>query len=200
MPRQNYIQFRRGTYAEWYAQATGILSSGEPAYEIDTGRLKIGDGSTPWDSLPYSYIVPTGFIAGTGINLDFGANGSFCGISVSGLSSSGIIDFNDAVDTRIENNLFNSVIRGSFLLTTSSGTFTVDEGYTIGSLDVFLNGVKLSETAGDYTATNGSSFTLSETAPSGSIVEYLTIIPGVGGGGGGGKQTESTFAKLWFLS
>lgn len=69
--------------------------------------------------------------------------------------------------------------RGSFQLTSSSGTFTVDGGYTVGSLDVFLNGVKLSS-SGDYTASNGTSFTLTENAPSGSIIEYITLKAGFG--------------------
>jgi hypothetical protein len=46
------IQMRRGTAAEW-AAANPILSSGEHGYETDTGREKIGDGSTSWLSLPY---------------------------------------------------------------------------------------------------------------------------------------------------
>jgi len=46
-------QFRRGTQAEWTA-ANPTLLSGEPGYETDTGRFKVGDGSTAWDSLDYS--------------------------------------------------------------------------------------------------------------------------------------------------
>lgn len=51
------IKFRRGTAAEWVAsqpQPGGeVLRLGEPGYEKDTGRLKIGDGTTPWNSLAY---------------------------------------------------------------------------------------------------------------------------------------------------
>lgn len=66
--------------------------------------------------------------------------------------------------------------KGSFELVSSSGTFSVSGGYTVGALDVFLNGVKLA--SGDYTATDGTSFTLTDTAPSGSIVEYSAVSPG----------------------
>ena len=45
------IQFRRGTAAEWSA-ANPVLSAGEPGYATDTGVLKIGDGTTPWNGLP----------------------------------------------------------------------------------------------------------------------------------------------------
>jgi len=29
------------------------LAAGEPGYESDTGKLKIGDGTTPWNNLAY---------------------------------------------------------------------------------------------------------------------------------------------------
>ena len=64
--------------------------------------------------------------------------------------------------------------RGSFNLTQSSGTFTVNNGYAVGSLDVYYNGIKLLNGT-DYTATNGSTFTLTNTATSGDVVEYLGI-------------------------
>ena len=30
-----------------------VLSKGEPGYELDTGKIKIGDGHTPWAELDY---------------------------------------------------------------------------------------------------------------------------------------------------
>ena len=47
------IQFRRGTAAQWTA-ANPILAEGELAIELDTDFYKIGDGTTAWNSLPYS--------------------------------------------------------------------------------------------------------------------------------------------------
>lgn len=52
------IQFRRGTVTEW-ATANPILSQGEVGYEFDTGKFKVGNGSSPWNALPYSS-GPTG--------------------------------------------------------------------------------------------------------------------------------------------
>jgi hypothetical protein len=52
MPRQNNIQIRRGTNSEW-ASANPTLVSGEPAFETDTSRLKIGDGLVAWSGLNY---------------------------------------------------------------------------------------------------------------------------------------------------
>lgn len=46
------IQIRRGTAAEWTSE-NPVLADGEPGYERNTKRVKIGDGSTRWVSLPY---------------------------------------------------------------------------------------------------------------------------------------------------
>lgn len=46
------IQLRRDTSVNW-TQNNPIPSSGEPCYETDTGKLKIGNGNTPYNSLPY---------------------------------------------------------------------------------------------------------------------------------------------------
>jgi len=47
---------RQGTAAEW-AAANPIPRSGEWGYETDTGRVKIGDGVTAWNSLPYTHNI-----------------------------------------------------------------------------------------------------------------------------------------------
>jgi hypothetical protein len=46
------IQFRRGTTAQW-ASENPILAIGELGLELDTAKIKIGDGSTAWASLDY---------------------------------------------------------------------------------------------------------------------------------------------------
>ena len=46
------IKFKRGTSAAW-ARTNPVLLDGEPGYEKDTKKLKIGDGSTAWNDLPY---------------------------------------------------------------------------------------------------------------------------------------------------
>jgi len=47
------IQLRNDTAAFW-AFKNPVLALAEAGYEIDTGKMKIGDGSTAWNSLPYS--------------------------------------------------------------------------------------------------------------------------------------------------
>jgi hypothetical protein len=46
------IQIRRGTAADW-TSTDPTLADGEMAYETDTGKFKVGDGSTAWTSLGY---------------------------------------------------------------------------------------------------------------------------------------------------
>ncbi len=46
------IQFHRGLAATW-ARNNPILAYGEPGFEKDTNKLKIGDGVTDWNSLQY---------------------------------------------------------------------------------------------------------------------------------------------------
>lgn len=50
----NKIQWRRDTSANW-SSVNPILADGMPGYEKDTGRLKIGDGVTAWNSLDYKF-------------------------------------------------------------------------------------------------------------------------------------------------
>ena len=50
------IQIRRGTASLW-TSTNPTVAAGEFGYETDTGKLKIGDGSTAWTSL--SYWVPS---------------------------------------------------------------------------------------------------------------------------------------------
>ena len=46
------IQFKRGTAARW-AELNLTLEAGQPGFVTDENRLKIGDGVTAWNDLPY---------------------------------------------------------------------------------------------------------------------------------------------------
>jgi hypothetical protein len=62
------IQVRRGTAAQW-TSANPTLSSGEWGFETDTGKTKIGNGSTAWTSLAYVGAgTVTSITAGTGLS------------------------------------------------------------------------------------------------------------------------------------
>lgn len=63
------IQIRRDTQANW-ASANTTLAQGEMALETDTGRIKVGDGSTAWTALDYSLdpVGATGRVQGADTN------------------------------------------------------------------------------------------------------------------------------------
>lgn len=102
------IRLRRGTAAEWAASAPQpggeVLKLGEPGYETDTKKLKIGDGTTPWNSLGYimggpgggpiiiediDHLVSQILVPGDGINLNFNDANDELIISTTGLQPAG---------------------------------------------------------------------------------------------------------------
>jgi hypothetical protein len=53
MPQQ--IILRKGTAAEWTAAGSVVLAPGEPGFETDTGKFKIGNAAgQAWTALPYA--------------------------------------------------------------------------------------------------------------------------------------------------
>lgn len=46
------FRLKRGLAAKWQ-ELNLVLDPGEPGFELDTYRLKIGDGQTAWNDLPY---------------------------------------------------------------------------------------------------------------------------------------------------
>lgn len=44
--------FKRGQSANWISK-NPTLGPGEPGFELDTGKLKVGNGKTPWNELEY---------------------------------------------------------------------------------------------------------------------------------------------------
>ena len=59
---------------------------------------------------------------------------------------------------------------------TSAGTQTISASYTVGLVDVYLNGVKLSISSGDATASNGSSVVVTNAAIN-DIIEIVALSP-----------------------
>ena len=54
MPRNDLIQIRRDTAANWNSE-NPTLAPGEIGFETDTNKLKIGNGSSAWTSLLYMF-------------------------------------------------------------------------------------------------------------------------------------------------
>ena len=67
------IQYRRGTAAEWTA-ANPTLALGEPGYETDTAKFKVGTGAAAWTALAYASGV-TGATGPTGVTGPTGPTG-----------------------------------------------------------------------------------------------------------------------------
>lgn len=63
-----------------------------------------------------------------------------------------------------------------FTATSGQTTFTVTNSYTVGYVDVYLNGVKLVN-GDDYTATNGTTIVLTIGATTGDSVSVVAYIP-----------------------
>jgi len=107
MPVDTKIQIRRG-YSDSFAGSipagqskwsgvNPVLAQGELGYEIDTNRVKIGDGLTAWTSLEYASNSPNEeFHYGvSGIGIDF--PNDEIRIAVTGIEHSQVNDWDDAV-------------------------------------------------------------------------------------------------------
>ena len=66
------FKLKRGTEARW-ADVNPILEQGEPGFVYDINRLKIGDGKTYWNDLPY--IDGKSAVVSYGSHTDFPKNG-----------------------------------------------------------------------------------------------------------------------------
>lgn len=86
------ILLRRDNSATWLYNDP-VLMTGEPGYETDTGKLKIGDGQSPWSALDY-YIGLTGATGNVGATGATGAAGTSGTSGVSGTSGTSGVDGN----------------------------------------------------------------------------------------------------------
>ena len=75
------IQIRRDTAANW-TSASPTLANGELGLETDTGKLKVGDGSTIWTSLGYYTLGTTGAAMYTDATANFTGDLQKSGVSV----------------------------------------------------------------------------------------------------------------------
>jgi trimeric autotransporter adhesin len=147
MPVQTRIQVRRGTTSEWTA-STSPLAAGEIGYDTILKRFKIGDGSTLYDSLPWSTMLGSNFTGVSGIKFDY-ANGSAT-IAVTGLTTSYLSDFNSAVSGLLP--VKNIVAGTNIAVSSNNGTYTISTNGldtnavkdVIGSTIVGVSGIRAS--------------------------------------------------------
>lgn len=77
------IQIRRDTSTNW-TSANPILAQGELGIEINTNRIKIGNGTTAWNSLPY-YYTPTSMASLVDVSFSSLASGQIPVANASGI-------------------------------------------------------------------------------------------------------------------
>ena len=147
----------------------GITTTGGDLY---VGRDLYVNDDIVFDEVTARGITVTGYISA----------GSTTGVLDQYLKSTGVgVTWATFPTLRTENN---------FTATSGQTSFTVS--YTVGFVDVYVNGVRL--TTSEYTATNGTSIVLSEACFGGEAVDILayntTSTSGSGGGSGSGISTE----------
>jgi len=71
----NTIQHKRGTAAEWTA-ADPTLVAGQVGVETDTGKFKVGDGSTAWSALGYFEVAAAEAWSFQGENYGYASGGT----------------------------------------------------------------------------------------------------------------------------
>jgi hypothetical protein len=120
MPREQLIQIRRGSSTEWMS-SNPILAVGENGFEIDTGRLKIGNGLLAWADLDYigskEYTIRVKNVSGSAIYKgqavyvdSYNASGSVPTIQVFAANSSNKQKFVGLLDNNIMNDSYGVVI------------------------------------------------------------------------------------------
>lgn len=122
MPALTTIRLRRGTSVEW-AASSDALSQGEMGFDTTIKKIKIGDGSTLWGGLSWANITGADFIGTSGINISYASSSGVVTISVTGLSSSYLSDFNSAVSGLLP--VKNIVAGTNIAVSGNNGTFTI---------------------------------------------------------------------------
>jgi hypothetical protein len=138
------ILLRRGTATEW-TNANPVLDAGEPGFETITGKLKIGDGTTAWNSLDY-------------VANDFE-----------------ITDLGDVIITDPEAGqilAFNGTNWVNSTQDTAGATYTIATEGTSGSVDVVLAGSD--DTTDGVTFTAGSGITITNANDTITIANSVT--------------------------
>lgn len=131
------LQFRKGTESEW-SGSNPTLASAELGVETDTNRFKIGNGSSPWNALPY-VLVPFPYTGSAEITGSLVVTGSVTATSGFTGSFSGSVDGSFPYQnlTGIPAGIISSSTQFNTLTTPFTGSFTGSFAGTVSSPDVF---------------------------------------------------------------
>jgi len=153
------IKLRRATSTEWNS-INPVLRSGEPGYETDTKKLKIGDGSTVWTNLEYlggdggtiidfeaiQDNLSSFFIAGSGISFNYDDENNSLTITNTSIGGN---PFDQVAISGVTNGQFLQYNSGSQLwVPSSSGNFT----------SLLINGSGISVTGHTHTTSDITNF------------------------------------------
>ena len=118
------IQVRRGTAAQW-TSTNPTLAAGEWGYETDTGKAKIGNGSTAWSSLSYFGGVGTvtSITAGTGLS-----GGTITGSGTIAIDTATTVDLSTAQTLTNKTLTTPTITQGQATPTFSANAYTLVAG------------------------------------------------------------------------
>lgn len=138
------IQFLRGTKSK-VAASTKVLADGQPLYEKDTHKLKVGDGSTQAKSLPYVKVDTDSALSSSStnpvqnkvINTELGKTLSRSGGTMTGALTTKGIKLTSGTDygTTLPSNPANNQL----FFQTIGSNFVLDNVYPVGSIYMNVN-------------------------------------------------------------
>ena len=169
------IRLRRDTATNW-TSANPVLSSGQPGFETNTGRIKIGDGVTAWNSLAYR----------------FETGGTWGGITGTLSAQTDLQTALNAKQATLVSATNIKTINGSTIL--GSGDLVVSgSGAAWGSITGTLSAQTDLQSALDAKAPLASpTFTGTVTLPAGQVVNGVTLT--TGGGTSNFLRADGTYA------
>ncbi len=148
MPVQTQIQVRRSIAATW-TSTNPTLASGEMGFETDTGKFKIGNGSSTWNGLAYAN--------------DGDITAVTAGVGISGGGTSGNVTVTNSMATAID-------AKGDLVIGTGADTFS---RLAVGTNNQILV-ADSATTTGTKWADNVSPYNISITIPSGTKADTLS--------------------------
>lgn len=188
MAVNDLIQIRKGTASAW-TSANPVLASGEPGYDLTNKVFKIGDGSSNWAGLASINLTSSNITDfGTATSGILPVKNIVAGSNITISSSSGTYTINSTASG--VGGSSSTTVRGNVIASGTLSSFNISGGYSPGYLDLFQNGVKLLS-GSDFTATDGTSVTLSNSVPSGTVLEYISL---------GTSVSSSNYTKLDSIS
>lgn len=138
------IQFLRGTHSK-VAASTKVLADGQPLYETDTKKLKVGDGSTQAKSLPYVKVDTDSALSSTStnpvqnkvINTELGKKLSRSGGTMTGALTTKGIKLTSGTD--YGTTLPSNPATNQLFFQTIGSNFVLDNVYPVGSIYMNVN-------------------------------------------------------------